>query len=205
MYYIFLETNNDDFIKEIARVNCIKTIDKLFSDYDLVKQESGDYDKTLAEKYFEDKESMNLYLISCFMLLGRLCVNNDCCTKHETVFDLTQIKIFRGAIEQSFRDKASSKEQMKKDFSIRRGTERLYHDYVNKVINFIKIIEIEYDGKYDYNWNQYINKAKTYATKQGINGSFYIRADATDSDYYRFEKDMSLPNLAPCDVIYSTL
>ena len=201
MYCIFLETKNDDFLKSFAGKICPIVMSKLFSDYDLVKKDDGEIDMECVLKYLKD-EGMNLYLINCYLFLGQFCANKECCTDHETVFVSNQVKIFREAIECSY--KAASEKQKEKAFSIRNGIYRLYQAYANKAREHMEIIESIYDGKYTRHWKLYIDKVKGYAKKEGMQGSFYIRAE-TNSDYDKFKTDTELTNLNPCDTIRSEL
>jgi hypothetical protein len=206
MYYVFLETKDNDLFSRIAQKDCPLIVEKLIKDYrDFVKQNCGLPNDELRQKYLGD-EGRNINFINCYLLLGSYCAKPECCTSHITVLISDQLEIFSRIMQYSFKAATQTlcsegNDDEKKLERVGIQTMRQAYQQIDKL--GVEKIEIpnKYSRKHKKYWALYIRQAKKYAKTEGTQGFFYIRAD-TDSDYEHFKTDTGFSDLInPCDTI----
>jgi hypothetical protein len=208
MYYIFLETRDDDnaFFFRIAQKNCLLIADKIKNDYKVfIQQERGLVDYKNLQEYLQE-EGRNIKFINCYLLTGGNCINRECCTNQITVLVSDQINILVNLMQESIKeatDYLCSQGNDDEHELVRVGIQTMRQTYMQIEKLGVEKIEIpnRYSKRHAKYWPLYIRQAKRYANRKDLQGFCYVRVDNANSDYIKFKNDTGFTNINPCDTI----
>jgi len=206
MYYVFMETGDDDFFLKIIRAFCSKVVKSIFElDAHKTLNQSNN-SEMLGNKImtdFLDKDGSVLYFLNCYLFpsVTSGCVNDECKKEHTVVLTNEQVAGISNSIHEAVKIEKVLKNYKERPDRERVNIDNVFQNYEAKIIS--KIVSFSLGVKKNRRKNEYldayIRKSEALLNDNDAEGFAYISSGTKESDFDYFRDNAKLPDLISCD------